>query len=221
MPHVVLIVSDTGHGIPPEIREKIFDPFFTTKPPGKGTGLGLASAHGIATAHRGSIRVESTVGSGTIFRVFLPAKITTAVVDSPVEAAPVISPVAIPVQPPGSRICILVVDDEALVLNMTTRLLQKSGYDVRSAGSGAEALLILRECKANIRLVITDFMMPEMDGPTLLPLLRQIVPGLKVIGVSGLDQRVRGIELGFDEILSKPYDMGTLLPTIRGVLEKT
>lgn len=219
--HVVLTVADTGHGIRPEIREKIFDPFFTTKPLGKGTGLGLASAHGIVTAHRGSIRVESKVGSGTTFRVFLPAKISPAVVDRPVATAPVVMPVALPVQAHASRICILVVDDEALVLNMTTRLLQKSGYDVRGAGGGAEALLILRECKENIRLVITDFMMPEMDGPTLLPLLRQIVPGLKVIGVSGLDQRVRGIELGFDEILSKPYDMGTLLPTIRGVLEKT
>ena len=218
--HIVLVVSDTGHGIPPEIRDRIFDPFFTTKPPGKGTGLGLASAHGIVTAHRGSIRVESTVGRGTTFRVFLPVRTTSAMGDIP-PPVPVIVPVAAPEQTHASRVCILVVDDEPLVLNMTSKLLQKSGYDVRGAGSGAEALLILRERKGEVRLVITDFMMPEMDGPTLLPLLRQIVPGLKVIGVSGLDQRARGLEMGFDEILSKPYDMGTLLPTIRGVIEKT
>ena len=217
-PHIVLLVSDTGQGIPPEIRDKIFDPFFTTKGPGKGTGLGLASVHGIVASHRGFIRFESTVGHGTTFRVFLPA-LAPASADA-TAVPPEMNPPRASMQPKISRLCILVVDDEPMVANMTTRLLQKNGYEALNAGSGAEALAILRERGKEIRLVITDFMMPEMDGPTLLPLLRQIVPGIKVIGVSGLDKRKSGLELGFDEILGKPYELATILSTIRQVLDK-
>ena len=217
-PHIVLMVSDTGQGIPPEIREKIFDPFFTTKGPGKGTGLGLASAHGIVSSHRGFIRFESTVGRGTVFRVFLPA-LASVSADTPAEPAAAMRPIT-PSQPKAAPVCILVVDDEAMVASMTTRILQKHGYEALSANSGAEALRILRQRGKDIRLVITDFMMPEMDGPTLLPLLRQLVPGIKVIGVSGLDQHASGIELGFDEILSKPYELTTILSTVRQVIEK-
>ena len=217
-PHIVLLVSDTGQGIPPEIRDKIFDPFFTTKGPGKGTGLGLASVHGIVASHRGFIRFESTVGHGTTFRVFLPA-LAPASADA-TAVPPEMNPPRASMQPKISRLCILVVDDEPMVANMTTRLLQKNGYEALNAGSGAEALAILRERGKEIRLVITDFMMPEMDGPTLLPLLRQIVPGIKVIGVSGLDKRKSGLELGFDEILGKPYELPTILSTVRQVLDK-
>lgn len=216
--HIVLVVSDTGQGIPAEIREKIFDPFFTTKGPGKGTGLGLASAHGIVTSHNGFIRFDSTVGRGTTFRVFLPALAAITVV-APVD--PVVQKPAAIMQPAKTApLCILVVDDEPMVATMTLRLLQKNGYEAISAGGGAEALQILRERQRDIRLVITDFMMPDMDGPMLLPLLRQIVPGLKVIGVSGHDKRTIGLELGFNEILSKPYEMTKILSTIRQVIEQ-
>ena len=215
-PYVVLVVADTGRGIRPEIRAKIFDPFFTTKETGKGSGLGLASAHGVVAAHKGLIRFESEVGRGTTFRVFLPAKVERP--EAPVEV-PV--PRLEPVKETGAKHCILVVDDEPMVLSMTVRYLQKSGYEALSAGGGAEALQILRERQKDVRLVITDFRMPDMDGPTLLPLLREIVPGLKVIGVSGLDQREKGIALGFDEILAKPYDWSAMLPTIKRVIAGT
>ena len=211
--YVVLSVSDTGQGIPEEIRDKIFNPFFTTKGPGKGTGLGLASAHGIVASHQGFIRFESMVGKGTTFRVFLPSKeaSTPVLPDVRVPARALLQKTTVPV-------CILVVDDEPMVLKTTTRLLEKSGFIALSAGGGAEALEILRTRKHDVSLVMTDFMMPEMDGPALLPLLRQIVPGLKVLGVSGLNQRLNGHDQGFDAILTKPYDWNAVLATIRRVL---
>jgi len=215
--HVVLLVSDTGHGIPPEIREKIFDPFFTTKDPGKGTGLGLASAHGIVTSHGGTIRFESLVGLGTTFRVLLPALEAQTTLD-PSPAAKTTPP---PIAPKSTPLCILVVDDEPMVATMTIRLLQKSGYEAVGASGGAEALKILKSRGRDIALVITDFMMPDMDGPMLLPKLRQIVPGIKVIGVSGHDKRAVGLEMGFDEILSKPYELNSILATVRRVIERT
>ncbi len=237
-PHLVLLVSDTGCGIAPEIKSKIFDPFFTTKAPGKGTGLGLASVHGIVTSHRGFIRFESTVGRGTTFRVFLPEIYTDSGTPLPVVlgiAADLLRP-ALPVAPvvptaksaslvspkplsaTAAPICILVVDDEAMVATTTVRLLNKNGFAAISVSGGVEALQILRERRQEIGLVLTDFMMPDMDGPTLLPLLRQIVPNLKVIGVSGHDKRASGLELGFDAILTKPYDLPAMLATIRRVI---
>jgi PAS domain S-box-containing protein len=215
-PYVVFSVSDTGQGIPVEIRDKIFDPFFTTKEPGKGTGLGLAAAHGIVAAHHGYIRFESITGHGTTFRVYLPAMKEAA----PHASADVVAP-PVALKKDATVACILVVDDEPMVVKMTTRLLAKSGYVTLSASSGAEALQVLREHKNSVHLVITDFMMPGLNGPALLPLLREIVPGIKVIGVSGLDQHTDGMAMGFDEILGKPYELTTLLPTIRRVIDRS
>ena len=211
---LVLHVTDTGHGIPPAIRERIFDPFFTTKEPGKGTGLGLATVHGIVTAHRGFIRFESAPGTGTEFHVYLPA--TRAA--SPHEPAGAVVPQ--PVQ--GKAFAtLLLVDDEPAVLRTTRRMLERGGFEVLTAASGAEALQVARERAADIELVITDFMMPEMDGPTLVPLLREILPAVKIIGVSGLDQRARAAELGLAEVLCKPFDGSILLPVIHRLLVRT
>jgi CheY-like chemotaxis protein len=178
------------------------------------------------------------VGRGTIFRVFLPEIYTDSGTPLPVvlgTAADLLRP-ALPVAPvaltaksaplmspkqlsaTAAPICILVVDDEAMVATTTVRLLNKNGFAAISVSGGVEALQVLRERRQEIGLVLTDFMMPDMDGPTLLPLLRQIVPNLKVIGVSGHDKRASGLELGFDAILTKPYDLPAMLATIRRVI---
>lgn len=214
---LVLGVSDTGQGIAPEIRERIFDPFFTTKEPGKGTGLGLATVHGIVTAHRGFIRFESTPGRGTEFRVYLPAVAHGSRGGG--EQAPVSA--AAPQAILGRAFAtILLVDDEPAVLRTTRRLLERDGFEVLTSASGAEALQAARERSADIELVITDFMMPEMDGPTLVPLLREVLPGVAIIGVSGLDQRARAATLGLAEVLTKPFDGTILLAVIHRVLAR-
>lgn len=211
---LLLRVADTGHGIPPEIRDRIFDPFFTTKEPGKGTGLGLATVHGIVTAHRGFIRFESVLDQGTEFRVYIPMAAdggSTATEPSHAGRA---------LEQPDGRPCrtILVVDDEPAVLRMVQRTLERDGYEVLAAANGGEALRLMHERSSDIALVIVDFVMPEIDGPTLVPRLRAVAPLVKFIGVSGLDQRERALALGLDDILGKPFDGPTLLPRVRAVL---
>ena len=212
-PHLVITVADTGEGMAPEIMGQIFDPFFTTKPQGKGTGLGLASVHGIIKAHRGFVRVESQPGRGTVFRVFLPAR-----EDWGMELAPVTAAVTPPPAEPLANTCILVVDDEPAVLLVTSRLLTRMGHQVIQAASGPEALQLLERHRAAVTIVITDFAMPGMDGPALVPLLRAISPALRVIGVSGQNQdhRMEALRvLGFSEVLSKPYEWEDLVHVIQ------
>ncbi len=214
-PHLSLSVADTGSGIPPENLGRIFDPFFTTKPLGKGTGLGLASVHGIVKAHHGFVRVESKVGHGTTFRVLLPVKAGTASAPAPAPAAAPAAPPAPAGGPKGAGI--LVVDDDPAVLLVTGRMLERIGYTVVRAASAAEALEALPR-HPGVVLVVTDFSMPGMDGPTLAPLLKKISPSLKIIGVSGLKQDYRAAALaaaGFSEVLSKPYEWDELVRAVQ------
>jgi|GEM_PF-745366 len=217
-PYIRLSVADTGQGIPPEIIERIFDPFFTTKPVGKGTGLGLATVHGIVQAHNGFIRVESEPGRGTTFRIYFPIGKGTMPPFLPTlpaaEETP--PPASISAKPPAGG-GILVVDDDETVLFVTGRMLEVKGYEVVRAASGAAALEILRRRRDEIVLVITDFSMPEMDGPTLAPMLREILPSLRIIGVSGLSHEHRAAklsELGFCEVLRKPYEFNDLIGAV-------
>jgi two-component system, cell cycle sensor histidine kinase and response regulator CckA len=218
-PHLALSVADTGHGIPPEIIDRIFDPFFTTKPLGKGTGLGLASVHGIVKAHHGFIRVESQPGRGTVFRAFFPVNESSVDVPPSAPATEVVKPVSAPaVTPLEDSACILVVDDDPAVLFVTSRMLEVKGYRVLQAASGAEALEKIHQHLNAVVLVITDFSMPEMDGPTLAPLLRAISPSLRIIGVSGLNQDNQAGQLaalGFCEVLRKPYEMNDLVQAVK------
>ena len=208
--YLVMSVADTGSGIPAENLERIFDPFFTTKPLGKGTGLGLASVHGIVKAHHGFVRVESQLNRGTTFRVYLPVK--EGIAPAAVTAA------GVPVQEVVNKGAgILVVDDDPAVLLVTGRMLERIGYTVVRTASAAEALEALPR-HPEVVLVVTDFSMPGMDGPTLAPLLRKISPGLKIIGVSGLKQDYRAAELtalGFSEVLSKPYEWDDLVGAVQ------
>jgi CheY-like chemotaxis protein len=218
--YLVLTVADTGSGIPPEILEKIFDPFFTTK--ATGTGLGLASVHGIVRAHHGVVRVESHLGQGTVFRVYLPEMSSTACAAAGASAAVVPTETAAGVGhagPDGVRgPCILLVDDERVVLTAVRRRLEMAGFEVLAAGNGVEALRVMEQARTRIGVVVTDFTMPEMDGPTLAARLREQAPDLPIIGVSGRDQSSRAEELralGFVEILSKPFEAADLIAAVR------
>lgn len=208
-PYVVLSVADSGCGIAPEIQDRIFDPFFTTKAPGQGTGLGLATVFGVVKAHGGFVRVESAPGCGAVFQVHLPVAAPAAREEGGTDPSA-----------EGKRRregCLLLVDDDTAVLEATRRRLVLEGYRVLTAGDGRTALAQLRQAGADVQVVITDFSMPEMDGPALVPLLREIVPGLRIIGMSGRNHDGRAAELaalGFAEILQKPYTSGDLLSAI-------
>jgi PAS domain S-box-containing protein len=207
---VVLTVSDTGHGIAPENLQRIFDPFFTTKGVGKGTGLGLSTVHGIVKSHGGRVTVESEPGRGTTFRIMLPASDGVVTPAAPVTAGATALGQA-------DRPLVLVVDDETTVLDMTTRVLRRDGFEVLVAAGGEEALERLRAAGGRVQLVITDMMMPGMDGVALVPRLVALQPGLRVIGVSGLDFATRQAEmesLGLVELLLKPYEVATLLAAV-------
>ncbi len=213
-PHVFLQVTDTGTGMAPTTVERIFDPFFTTKEPGKGTGLGLSTSLAIVKSHGGFIRVYSEPGQGTTFNVYLPAHtVPSADPVAEVEAA----------LPRGNGELILVVDDEASVREITMQTLEIYGYRVLLAGDGAEAITIYREQKDEIAAVITDMMMPVLDGPATIQILKQINPDVVVIAVSGLGdagQVSQATTLGVSSFLSKPYTAATMLNTLKTALRR-
>ena len=209
--YVRITVADTGTGIPPDMQEKIFDPFYTTK--GNGTGLGLSTTLGIVRGHQGFIDMESTEGVGTTFSVYLP--VADAEAQAPTaEAAPV---------PDGEGQRILLVDDEVGLRMVTQRVLETHGYIVHAAGNGAEAARILRQRGGDIALVVTDVMMPVMDGPALVDLLSDLNPDLPVIAVSGLvtkESVVADEAAQVKAFLAKPYRANTLLRTVHEVLSR-
>jgi len=212
-PYVCLQVEDTGTGIPPEILEKIFDPFFTTKEVGKGTGLGLSTTLAIIKSHGGFVRVYSEVGRGTRFKIYLPAATEST---GHAEAATTAE------LPRGNGECILVVDDEASVRQITQQTLQAFGYRVTVACDGAEALAVYVQRSSEIAAVLTDMMMPVMDGPALIQVLQRMTPGIPIIAASGLAANAhvaRVTNLGVKHFIPKPYTAETLLKTLRCVLE--
>lgn len=208
-PYVVMTVGDTGQGIPPDILDRIFDPFYTTKAFGKGSGLGLSTVLAIVQKHGGFVRVDTDVGKGSVFSVFLPASASETPVLPQDSAAPAQA---------GNGELILLVDDEAAIRTATGLLLEKNRYGVLSAANGQEALELYRQHGNEVRLVITDLMMPVMDGLELVRALRRLDPGVKVIAASGLGAEVDRVQLavlGVTEILAKPIQVETLLKAIR------
>lgn len=210
-PFVVLEVEDTGTGIPAAIIPKIFDTFFTTKEVGKGTGLGLSTAQGIVKAHGGRLRVATEEGKGSRFTVLLPAR----------EA-----PLAEAVAPQRQEIVggqgewLLVIDDEAAILHIAKLTLTAAGYQVLTAQNGVEALALDRRQLAAVRVVLTDVMMPVMDGPATVTALRRLNPAVRVIVISGLSSAAETAQaLGAAACLSKPYTVEALLGTLRAVLD--
>jgi PAS domain S-box-containing protein len=210
--YVVLQVEDTGTGMAPGIVEKIFDPFFTTKEPGKGTGLGLSTAHSIVKSHGGFINVYSEVGKGSAFKVYIPAADQGALDRSEKVQEGI---------PMGEGELILIADDEAAVREITKQILEAYGYQVLLAKDGTEAVVHYAEKREEIRVVVTDMMMPFMDGAATIRALRKISPTVKIIATSGLatsGQAHEAAGLGVDSFLAKPYTAEALLGTLRKVL---
>jgi two-component system, cell cycle sensor histidine kinase and response regulator CckA len=232
---VMVEVSDSGTGIPPEIMDKIFEPFFTTKEVGKGTGLGLAMVYGIVKQSGGYIYPESEMGKGTSFRLFLPRHIpevqpvshAPVTIDGSVTgatkvAAPVQTPAAEPVDLTGKSAVVLLVEDEEAVRRGGKRMLETRGYTVHEAGSGTEALDIMDELEGKVDIVVSDVVMPEMDGPTLLTELRKSYPDLKFIFVSGYAEDAFARNLPADAkfgFLPKPFSLKQLAVAVREMLD--
>jgi len=210
--YVVIGVTDTGAGIPAEIRDKIFEPFFTTKEIGQGTGLGLSTVLSIAKGHKGFLHLDSQVGHGTEIRVYLPAESAVHRVESERNSGP---------SPTGNGQVILVVDDEAAIRLVAKRTLEGHGYKVLLAADGAEALALGKQRHA-IDVIVTDMMMPSMGGATLVRSLRAFRPSVPVVGMSGLMDTRKASEIsGFDEVffLQKPFAAETLLEAVERALK--
>lgn len=212
--YVRIDVADTGTGIPQEILGKIFDPFFTTKPVGQGTGLGLATVYGIIKQSGGFITLDSEMGRGTTFRIFLPRHHADQTVAAQEQER------AVPRDVTGQD-TILLVEDEEAVRSFAARALRMRGYNVIEAAGGEEALEHVRNGKAPIHLVITDVVMPNMDGPTLVRAVKRLRPDMQVIFMSGYAEEAfrRNDEKAEDlHFLPKPFGLKQLAAKVKEVL---
>jgi two-component system cell cycle sensor histidine kinase/response regulator CckA len=216
---VAIEVEDTGTGITAEVLEKIFEPFFTTKEVGKGTGLGLSMVYGIVKQTGGFIYADSEVGKGTTFRIFLPRHIP-AETEKPVEK--IGEPEAEKKRDLSGTATVLLVEDEDAVRMGGVRALTSRGYTVHEASSGVEALEIMEELDGKVDIVVSDVVMPEMDGPTLLTELRKTHPDIKFIFVSGYAEDAFAKNLPEDAkfgFLPKPFSLKQLATTVKEMLE--
>ena len=204
----------TGHGIPAAVRDKIFEPFFTTKEVGKGTGLGLSMVYGIVKQTGGYVFCESEEGAGAIFRILLPRYIAEAGVE-PAKKEP-----AKPAADLTGRGAILLVEDEEAVRAFAARALASRGYTVLEAATGVDALRVV-EGAAAIDLIVSDVIMPEMDGPTMLTELRRRGLNAKIIFVSGYadDAFARNLPEGQEFLfLPKPFTLKQLIETVKSAM---
>jgi nitrogen-specific signal transduction histidine kinase/CheY-like chemotaxis protein len=213
--YVVLSVTDTGTGIPRDHLDKIFEPFFTTKELNKGTGLGLSAVMAIVKSHDGFVNVYSEPGKGTTFKVYLPATEVSSTTRK--EESEKVS------LPRGNGQTVLVVDDEASILIVTSQTLQAFGYRVVTATDGAEALSTYVQHRDEIAVVLTDMMMPIMGGAAMIQALLRINPAVKIIAASGLpsnsgEAKTFGIDI--KHFLAKPYTAETLLTSVRMILDE-
>ncbi len=217
--YVLCEVSDTGTGMSEEVAAKIFDPFFTTKKVGEGTGLGLATVYGIIKQTGGFIYVDSVLGQGTTFRIYLPRHIPSA--EDTVTATSQEETKASETDLTGSE-TILLVEDEEAVRTFAARALTSRGYNVFEATNGIEALEVMARINGAVDLVISDVVMPEMDGPALLKELRKHNPALKIIFMSGYaeDAFKRGLEQDQEDFnfLAKPFSLKQLAATVKETL---
>jgi PAS domain S-box-containing protein len=212
---VNLVVRDSGSGMTSDVQERIFEPFFTTKELGKGTGLGLATVHGIVTQNGGRVLVESQPGLGTTFEVRFPRTLLET------RNGAALTPVPVPAPVRGSE-TILVIEDDPRVRAVTVRALRAAGHRVLVAGNGAEALGIAEGSPGGLHLVVTDVVMPGMSGRAVVDALRSRRPGLPALFVSGYPQEViarRGVLDTGIEFLAKPFTPASLVARVRAILD--
>jgi two-component system cell cycle sensor histidine kinase/response regulator CckA len=230
--YVMIEVEDTGTGISPEVMKKIFEPFFTTKEVGKGTGLGLSMVYGIIKQTGGFVFVDSEESKGSTFRLFLPrlARVESAKTEDSGDSLS---------RPAGGEArngdkgqaardlsgsaTVLLVEDEDAVRMGGVRALSSRGYTVHEASSGVEALEIYRELEGKVDIVVSDVVMPEMDGPTLLGELRKQNPEIKFVFVSGYAEDAFAKNLPQDAkfgFLPKPFSLKQLATVVKEMLER-
>ncbi len=211
-PHLLFQVRDTGSGIPADLVQKVFEPFFTTKERGQGTGLGLSTCFSIVQGYGGFLELESQQGSGTVFRFYLPAsEVQTSPEQYTAEAS----------LPRGQGELILLVDDEDNILSVARQALERYGYQVVTAGNGAEGVSQFLQHRDLVRCVLTDMSMPVMDGPAFIAALRSIDPLIPVIGSSGLtspEKMGKAVQAGVQKFVPKPYTSIKLLSALQQVL---
>ncbi|MGD0562576.1 MAG: ATP-binding protein [Roseiarcus sp.] len=213
--YVLIEVEDNGHGIPADVRDKIFEPFFTTKEVGKGTGLGLSMVYGIVKQTGGYVFCESEPGVGTTFRILLPRYIPDAVVE------PVKKEVVKPAADLTGHGAILLVEDEEAVRAFASRALASRGYTVLEAETGADALRVVESAGGKIDLIVSDVIMPEMDGPSMLTELRRRGLNAKIIFVSGYadDAFAKNLPEGQEFLfLPKPFTLKQLIETVKSAM---
>jgi CheY-like chemotaxis protein len=212
-PYAALEVSDTGRGIDPETAAHLFEPFFTTKPVGRGTGLGLATVYGIVKQNDGCVEVDSEVGRGTTVRIFLPsveADVTGATTDMAAGL------------PQSGHETVLLVEDESAVLRLSKIVLERFGYKVLTAGTPSEAIQVFTTHEGLVHLLVTDVVMPEMNGRELAARLRETHPDLKALFVSGYSASALAPRGVLDEgvhFLQKPFSLEDLAASVRHALD--
>ena len=210
--YVVITVTDTGSGIPPSQLEKIFEPFFTTKTLGRGTGLGLSTTLGIVKSHRGFILVDSTVDAGSTFSVYLPAQLQSIPVPTVDSESPLKR---------GNGELILVVDDEEPILDFAKSILEDQGYTVLTATDGVEAIALCASKKNDVKAILTDIMMPHLDGLGMIHSLHETKPDIPILAMTGLttteERRVWEKE-GVVGILQKPFTSARVLSLLEALL---
>jgi two-component system, cell cycle sensor histidine kinase and response regulator CckA len=210
--YVSLEIADTGTGIPKDVLPHIFEPFYTTKPVGVGTGLGLSTVLGIVKQSSGEIEIESEMDVGTIFRVFLPAVTNQKESESTVESVSV----------RGGKETILIVEDEAHILNLMSTILQSRGYNVLTADNGMAAIDLFKATDEPIQLIVTDVIMPKLDGTAMVDLLKSEGNSSKVLYMSGYttENFIHRIQDTGSPFLPKPFNSQELLKAVRNALDE-
>jgi CheY-like chemotaxis protein len=209
--YVQISVSDTGTGIPDDIVHKIFEPFFTTKEQGKGTGLGLSMVYGAIKDHEGYLSVQSTLGVGSVFTVYLPAAAATMVAGSK----------AVSIMQASGKETLLVVDDEQDILDIMRDSLESQGYKVFATSDSNVAMDLYRRIFHEVALVISDIAMPGIDGKELIRQIKGVNPDVKILAVSGYSRYVAGNDeiKEIDGFLQKPFESYYLLSVVRRILD--
>jgi two-component system, cell cycle sensor histidine kinase and response regulator CckA len=208
--YVEILVRDTGHGIPEEIRARVFEPFFTTKGQGLGTGLGLAAVYGAVTEHGGAITLHSEVGKGTVFRILLPLARGDTLQPAAGDQKLVDRP---------ERGTVLVIDDEEAIRTISSLMLRDLGYETLTAEDGLAGLTLFETHRASIRAVLLDVNMPRMDGRDCLKRLRRLDPHVRIIMCSGFTEEALerdGADQGIAAFLKKPFRRDDLAAAIAG-----